>query len=359
MAPPRVLGILERLARQPAAPLHEEGVAHEAAAVARASGARARADPFGNLVLTPPGTARGPPIWLVAHMDHPGFEYVGGTEARFLGGIGPAYLRRGVRLRFYRDGEPVAATVARLTRKARPMRVRLAGAEAKRLRRGDFGVFEMADFRASGGRIHARQLDDLVGCAVSLAVIERACRRPANVRALLTRAEELGFVGTIAAATAGTIPRGATVLNVEASRAIPGVRIGGGPVIRVGDRVRTFDMAAENLLAAARARLGDRPVQRALLTGGTCEATAWALFGYRSTGVALPLGNYHNQGPRDAVRPEVIAAADLVGAADLVDLAVRSGARAQALDGRLRRRILRYVREHGPRLRATREVVAP
>ena len=357
MTPPRVLRILERLARRPAAPLHEEGVALEAAAIARAAGARVRGDAFGNLVLTPPGRARGPPVWLVAHMDHPGFEYVGGGEARFLGGIGPAYLQRGLPLRFYRGQEPVAATVARLSRKARAMRVRLSG--AKGLRRGDFGVFEMPDVRIGGGKVHARQLDDLVGCAVSLAVIERACARPANVRALLTRAEELGFVGSTAAATAGTVPRGATVLNVEASRAIPGVRIGGGPVIRVGDRARTFDMSAENLLAAARARLGDRPVQRALLTGGTCEATAWALFGYRSTGVALPLGNYHNQGPHDAVRPEVIAVGDLVTAADLVDLAVRSGARAEALDGRLRRRVLGYARAHGPRLRATRETVAP
>ncbi|MEK6852053.1 MAG: hypothetical protein AABY30_05905 [Candidatus Thermoplasmatota archaeon] len=357
MAAERVLAILERLAGQPAAPFHEEGVAREASRIARAAGARVRADPFGNLVFTPPRKAPGPALWLVAHMDHPGFEYRGGGEALFLGGIGPGYLRRGVPLRFYRDGEPVAATIARLTRKARPMRVRLAGAEGKRLRRGDFGVFEMADFRASGDRVHARQLDDLVGCAVSLAAIERACRRRANVRALLTRAEELGFVGTIGAAVSGTIPRGAWIVNVEASRAIPGVRIGGGPVIRVGDRARTFDMAAENLLAAARARLGDRPVQRALLTGGTCEATAWALFGYRSTGVALPLGNYHNQGPRDAVRPEVIAATDLATAADLVDLAARHAPAAASLDDRVRRRLHGYLRRHGPRLRDTRDAL--
>src|SRR2546425_10448264 len=93
MAPP-VLRILERLAVQPTAPLHEHAVAGEAARIARDAGARVQVDPHGNIVIRPRRARRGPPVWLVAHMDHPGIEVIGPGEARPLGGVLPAYLRR-------------------------------------------------------------------------------------------------------------------------------------------------------------------------------------------------------------------------------------------------------------------------
>jgi len=176
-----------------------------------------------------------------------------------------------------------------------------------------------------------------------------------NVRALLTRAEEVGFIGTLAAISERLVTKNAWIVNAEASKAIPGVDIGGGPVIRVGDRTRTFDRRAEDLLAAGRAKLpATKPVQRALMTGGTCEATPWTVFGYRATGIAIPLGNYHNQGPKDRLRPEVVAVQDLATAVDLVELAATSVPRALGRDEALRRRVSRYLREQGPRLRATR-----
>ena len=30
------------------------------------------------------------------------------------------------------------------------------------------------------------------------------------------------------------------------------------------------------------------------MSGGTCEASAFLLYGYQATGIAFPLGNYHN-----------------------------------------------------------------
>lgn len=355
MAPlPPVVRILERLARQPTTPLHEHAVAAEATAVARSFGASVRADPFGNLVVAPPRPRRGPPIWLVAHMDHPGLEVIRPGEAKLLGGVGDPYLRRGLRLRFYHDGEPVPAVLRRFVKSRRT--IRFEGPHASRLRRGDFGVWELEDFRLAGGRVHGRQLDDLAGCAVSLVAVERACHdRRLNLRALLTRAEEVGFVGTLGAATNGLIPKGAWIINAEASKAILGVTIGGGPVIRVGDRSRTFDAAAENLLLLARAKLGSRrSVQRALMSGGTCEATPWNLFGYRATGVAIPLGNYHNQGPGNRLRPEIVAIQDLATAVDLIELAARNVPMALRRDEATRDRILLYLRRYGRRLERSR-----
>src|SRR3989304_1281572 len=136
---------------------------------------------------------------LVAHMDPPGLEVTGRGEARLLGGIAPGYLRRGVRLRFYSEGEPIPAPLRTFAPKGGGIPVEARG----------------------GGK-----------------------DRRLNLKALLTRAEELGFVGTLAAAEAGVIPRNAVVVSVEASRAIPGVEVGGGPVIRVGGRARPFEAGA-------------------------------------------------------------------------------------------------------------------
>jgi putative aminopeptidase FrvX len=354
MGPP-VLRILERIARQPTAPLHEHAVAREAARVAREAGAGVRTDVYGNLVVRPPGPRRGPALWLVAHMDHPGLGVIAPGVARLLGGVRPEYLRRGTRLRLYHDGDPVPARILRYIRSAKT--IRFEG--GSRARRGDFGVWELEDFRTAGGRVHARQLDDLAGSAVSLAALGRAAKsRSLNLNALLTRAEEIGFVGTLGAIASRVVPREAWIINVEASRALPGVEIGGGPIIRVGDRQRTFDASAEDLLLAARERLPkSKPVQRALMSGGTCEATAWGLHGYRATGVAIPLGNYHNMGPRNRLEAEFVAAKDLTGAVDLIELAARQAPSGLSRAERVRGRFGRYLRRYGRQLQASRPKV--
>ncbi len=355
MPPPSVVRILERLARQPTAPMHEHAVLEEASRIARGAGALVRTDPWGNLVVRSPRPRRGPPVWLVAHTDHPGLEIRARGEADLLGGVAPPYFRRGLRLRFYHEGEAIPARLARFSPKTERLHLQ-DSPEVRRLRRGDFGVFELEDFRQSGGLVHARQLDDLAGSAVSLAVMERIARRArANVHALLTRAEEIGFVGSLGAAADGLVPKGAIVINVEASKALPGVAIGGGPVIRVGDRRRTFDATAEGLLLSARETLPkSKPVQRFLMSGGTCEATVWGLHGYRATGVAIPLGNYHNQGPANCLAPEIVSAKDLGTAVDLLERASLRARVGLASAERLRRRIDRYLTRYGGRLRSSR-----
>ena len=265
MAPAPVVRILERIARQPTAPMHEHAVLEEATRLARGFGASVRRDPWGNLLLSPPGKRGGPAVWLVAHTDHPGVEITGSGHATVLGGVRASYFRRGLRLRFYHDGEAVPARLARYA--AASQRVSLQdGPEARSLRRGDFGVFELEDFRLSRSLVHARQLDDLAGSAVSLAVMERAClSRRLNLHALLTRAEEIGFVGSLGAAADRRIPAAATVVNIEASKAIPGVQ----PCLdfahlhaRAGDgTMNTYDEWSKALEMYAKI-LGDESLKR-------------------------------------------------------------------------------------------------
>ena len=118
------------------------------------------------------------------------------------------------------------------------------------------------------------------------------------------------------------------------------------------------------MLTAASERLAGRDqgfgVQRQLMSGGVCEATAFAVNGYRVTGLAFPLGNYHNAtthvGDVDGgVGPEYIELSDFLAGVDLI---------AEAAAGVSRRgetRTLRWVKqarvpdEARERLMATRE----
>ena len=104
--------------------------------------------------------------------------------------------------------------------------------------------------------------------------------------------------------------------------------MGAGPVIRVGDATSTFNPEAESALIRARETLLARPegfkVQRQLMSGGTCEASAFAQYGYRTTGIAFPLGNYHNGGTDGRIEAEFIHADDFIGGVELMVEAVRS-----------------------------------
>ena len=206
-------------------------------------------------------------------------------------------------------------------------------------------VFDLPDFALEGETVRMRALDDLAGCAAILAALERlvADEAQAEVYGLFTRAEEVGLLGARLLAEAGTLPHETLVVSVEASAVIPGVAQGEGPVIRTGDASYTFDSDAEQVLAVAREKLSERDpgfkCQRALMSGGTCEATAFAVFGYSATGVAFPLGNYHNattriSDPEGGVDAEYIRLRDYLGGIDLISEAAVSVARRTRRQGR-------------------------
>ena len=298
------------------------------------------ADPFGNLHLRlgkePPG------IVLTAHLDHPGLSLAArdGSDWFFhsLGGI-PTELTRGARVLAYghESREPIASgrVMAFLedgvpgdagTRPA--FRVRLDGPAPAAEAGGTFATWDLPGFELSGRRLRGRACDDLAGAAVALSVLEllRADDTDGNgIGVLLTRAEETGFGGMLAAADGGHLDPGALYVNIECSSCRAGAPLGQGPVIRVGDRRWVFDASVTAALAAAaeglrRKRPGFR-YQRRLMDGGTCEATALCRAGITAGAVALPLENYHNHGG-DGLRPEAISVADAAGLVELLaDLA--------------------------------------
>ena len=144
-------------------------------------------------------------------------------------------------------------------------------------------------------------------------------------------------------------PKEAAILSIEASsvKGFP-VRMGGGIIIRVGDRSSIFDSHATAILVELAVQLeksakerGDAGqkflCQRALMAGGTCEASAFSEYGYKSSAVCLPLANYHNQGPGQKIAVEQIHLDDFAsGVALLRALAHRSAEDAKSpLRGRL------------------------
>ncbi len=284
-----ILAIARRILAQPTAPFHEDAVRREIRALlSDCPHVRLVEDRYGNLLAHYRRGKAAARFAFAAHMDHP--AYVG---REFLGGVPERYRKK----------KPP-------TRK--------------------FGAFRMWDLPACEvrtGRIRSRACDDLIGCAAIVAALRELEHAGAECSAwgLFTRAEEVGFIGAIELAKSGRLPKGVTVVSLETSSVKGGpVTIGGGPIIRVGDRTSIFDSAATAQLQAA-AKGAGIPHQRALMQGGTCEATAYALFGYRTAAMCVALGNYHNCGARDRIASEYVSVADSLGMARLCVAAATAG----------------------------------
>jgi len=343
----RALEILESLGNRPAAPFHEGGPASYLIDQAKSLGVDVRTDEFGNVIAHYQGAISEnsqPPVAYVAHMDHPGYEIIEvgerGIIARALGGVPLVSMKQPVDvLALLPDGSRVSAKLV-------PSEKPLSDDPDDRLVLVEFEVdvefvppvplvFDLVDFSIDGDFIRMRAADDLAGCASTLAALERVVRDKTDVDfyAVWTRAEEGGLWGARLMAEAGTLPKDTLVVSIESSPVIPGVAQGDGPVIRTGDRMFTFDADAEQIFIVAQTTLQEQnpefKVQRQLMSGGSCEATAFAVFGYKATGLAFPLGNWHNAttfigDPDGGIGAEYIHLNDFFGGVELLTEAAKS-----------------------------------
>jgi endoglucanase len=158
-------------------------------------------------------------------------------------------------------------------------------------------------------RLYTKAADDLVGCfaIVSTALDlfsggkKKGSKKKAkntNFLGLLTRAEEVGFIGAIAHFDLGWLKgskRTLMAVSLETSRTLPGAEIGKGPVVRLGDRYTVFDPGKLRVFTELAEKTLPGRHQRRIMDGGSCEATAATVFGVPSIGISVPLGNYHNQ----------------------------------------------------------------
>lgn len=360
--------LLRSLLELPTAPYREEAVTAWIERWAAERGVATRRDGAGNLWLDGPRprAARGRRTahWIyMAHLDHPGFVALRQRGrrliAQFRGHVEDAYFA-GARARFFTpEGEVVAVVQSVGPGRGYPFRrCELELPVGRRAPAGAIGMWDFPGCRRRGDIVAARGCDDLAGVAAALSALERLRRGPPpahRLSLLLTRAEEAGFAGALWAAERRAIPRGALVLNIENSKAQPAAPLGGGAVIRVGDRLSIFDSELTAHLAAVAERLTARDpslrYRRQLMPGGLCEASVFQAYGWRVAAACLPLGNYHNMGPRGRIAPEHIRWSDFRALVALLTALPQETATPAASSVALRRRLDRLRRERGPYLR--------
>ena len=353
--------ILTELCAVPTAPFAER---HVVEYVKRFVAARPRlrlsSDRHGNLLIElrpsrSTGTRRGPRLIFTAHMDHPGFVAsrmidARTLEARFHGWVLPDYFK-GARVRFFDDGREVRATVTDFTvgsdRKVPDkVRFRLTASDGD-VAPGSPGMWDQGNGTLRGGRFHGRVCDDLAGAAAALEMIDQLAKRPpiAPVAVLLTRAEEEGFIGAIAASKEPKLLRKSDlIVAIECSAMQPYAPQGKGAIIRVGDRTSVFNSGLSYFLTQQAADLAKRDksfrYQRALMPGGTCEATVYDIYGFTASSICVPLGNYHNmETAKKRIAPEYIDLSDWRNMVKLFVHVARTGHRYEPGHTHLRDRL--------------------
>jgi putative aminopeptidase FrvX len=257
--------LLERLLTTPGPSGQERAVAavwREAAAPV----GEVSSDVLGSSWVRVPGTAEGPSLAVVGHIDeigvvvtHPGDD--GLAAVRPVGGFNPAVIV-GQRVDVLTRNGPLPGVVVARAQKLR----RRAGEDRKAIeyddlvldvgakdgdelrslvRPGDAAVWHGAPIALAGNRVTSRAFDNRIGCYVALEAARRLAERgggPGELIAVAAVQEEVGdFAGSRTAAFA-TQPQVALAVDVTHANDIRGgepedegkVVLGGGPTLARG-----------------------------------------------------------------------------------------------------------------------------
>lgn len=381
----------------PTAPFAEHMVLAHVGRFCRArNGVTVSRDKVGNLLarvrIGLRKTAR--PVCITAHLDHPGFvadrmidsahvrafwrggvpkEYFVGASVRFAveeTGQRPA---AGKPSRGHKRGQEGAGAFRWVKGRVVSIRTKMLDgvdrvhfadiAVREQIPTGTIGMWDFPDPAIKGSRIFARACDDLAGASAMLCAIDQLSRdgKPCDAYFLFTRAEEVGFIGAIAAAKSGTIPKKCFIVAMETSSERPFAKIGDGPILRVGDKASSFthavtahcNVVAKELAAADRGFI----YQRKLMDGGTCESSAYCTLGYEATGLCVALGNYHNvDAKRKKLGPEYVDLNDLAGVVEWFTALARSTHQYNGRDEALVEQMDKLEKRYAKLLRATCEL---
>lgn len=315
--------LLTALLSQPTAPFREGFVMGLVTQVLGEAGIPHFIDPVGNIVVGANSKtdylrllreqSEEPVRVFIAHMDHPGFHGVrwmkpnvlrvrwhGGSPTKHLqsakvwlasdAGFEGVGVLRNAKLR--KEGWAIDSAEVHFDRSPapRPKAAELYG-----------GLAFRKPVWQSGQKLYTKAADDLVGafCIVATALeVFRNKTRPPFI-GLLTRAEEVGLVGAVGHLELGWLQRAkrsVVCVSLEASRTLPGAEVGKGPIVRLGDRRTPFDAAYCQVLTELADQVLPKQHQRRIMDGGSCEGSAATAYGFPTIALAVPLGNYHNQG---------------------------------------------------------------
>ncbi len=256
-------------------------------------------------------------------MDHPGFiakqmRDSRTLEADFRGGVFADYFI-GSRVRFFNGDDEITGVITEFTlgkERGYPESVIVRVREP--VAPGSPGMWDQGGGRIRGKRFLSRVCDNLAGAAGALTMLDRIARKPpaTPVAVLLTRGEEDGFIGAIAAATKPQLLRKSDrLIVIECSAMQPYAPQGSGAILRVGDRTSIFNSDLTYFVQQQAEALANKDrsfkFQRAFMPGGTCEATVYDIYGFTAASICVALGNYHNMDrDRGKIAPEYIDVSD-------------------------------------------------
>jgi putative aminopeptidase FrvX len=250
-------GLLERLLATPG-PSGQETAAAEVWRAAAGEFGEVSGDVLGSSWVRVPGTAGGPSLAVVGHVDEIGVvvTHVGDdglAAVRPLGGFDP-HVALGQRVEILTREGPVPGVVAARTRKRKPLDHddlildvgARDGEEARALLRpGDTAVVAGAPLELRGGRVASRSFDNRIGCYVALEVARRLAADgggPGDVLGLAVVQEEVGDFAGARTTAFGLEPDVAIAVDVTHATDVRGGdpedegehRLGGGPALARG-----------------------------------------------------------------------------------------------------------------------------
>ncbi len=281
-------------------------------------------------------------IVYISHMDHPGFEITEKIDtklfkAKTLGGLPKLCDFENTKIKTISLKNEIKGNLILNDKENNSDEFRFSNSD--RWLNKEFVLIELENediefpcpvvFDLPVPRVHKDEIitpvaDDLAGCSLILEALKilKNKNMKYSIRAIFSRAEEVGLLGARLIAKSGRISKDSIIVSVETSSELPGAISGSGPIIRTGDRASTFDNTGEIiLLSSVRELLKEDKnfkYQRQLMNLGGCEATAFSAFGYKVTGISLPLINWHNATQSGGVEPERISITDYQNALNIM-----------------------------------------
>ena len=279
-------------------------------------------DPIGNIVIGAKNKndylrliqkkTREPLRLFIAHTDHPGFHGIKWKtpttlEVQWHGGT-PTQKLKNTKVWLANSSENLGhgkIYTAKLTPTQKSIQsavIQISDSLISKNNQNAENIFGGFSFRSpywtQDQLIYTKAADDLIGAFAILSLALDLKRKNVPYLGLLTRAEEVGFIGAIGHFQLNWLQkskRPILCVSLETSRTLSGAHIGQGPVVRLGDRSTVFDSGALRIFSFLAEKTLPNKHQRRIMDGGSCEATAATVFGFPSIGISIPLGNYHNQ----------------------------------------------------------------
>lgn len=281
-------------------------------------------DPMGNLMVFRRGKSREKTLMLCAHMDEVGvivtgitpegylkFDFIGGVDRRIMIGKSIELGERkipgviGIKAHHLSKGEKQKSVPD-----VREMYIDIGAGDAETAKKlaepGTVGTFAPGVVRFGAGMIKAKAIDDRLGCAVLLKLMEQ--QPPCDTWFVFTTQEEVGTRGAVTAAYR-IRPEAALIVEGTTAADIPGVpahkticRIGKGAVLPFMDRGTIYDRTLRNMLVALSERHQIPYQTKQMIAGGTdASVIQRSRGGIPVAGIAAPLRNIHSPASIGAV----------------------------------------------------------